>query len=168
MLPSNGGTCTLCLAKQLTPTNMHKKIELSIAAAALVGVCLAVPAARAAGDAAGEQSSVMIRCEQCGKVYSLRRVEKPVAPDRETTPSTGPSSAGGLGNQTQAVPLLSFGSGGAQRVQREPDTRSVWELTVRYDNGEFGLVTLDSQPGFAVGDRVRRVDNTFVPILPAR
>jgi hypothetical protein len=110
----------------------------------------------------------MMRCEQCGKVYSIRRVEKPVAPEREAMPNAGPASAGGLGNQTQAVPLLSLGKGGVQRVPREPETRSVWELTVRYDNGEFGLVTLDSQPGFAVGDRVRRVDNTFVPIRPGR
>lgn len=110
----------------------------------------------------------MIRCEQCGKVYSIRRVEKPMSPQSDTMPNTGSSSGGGVGNQTQTVPLLSFGSDGAQRVQREPVTRNVWEMTVRYDNGEFGLVTLDSQPDFAVGDRVRRVDNHFVPIRPGR
>jgi hypothetical protein len=142
---------------------MQKNIELCLAAAALAAMCLGAAAARAAGDAAGEPSSVMIRCEQCGKVYSIRQVEKPVAPESEVMPNTGQSAAGGIGNQTQAVPLISFGRGGAQRVQREPTTRSVWEMTVRYDNGEFGFATLDSQPVFAVGDRVRRVDNTFVP-----
>ncbi|MCJ7838808.1 MAG: hypothetical protein MUP61_06295 [Burkholderiales bacterium] len=148
---------------------MHKNIELCLATAALAAMSLGAPAARAAGDAAGEQSSVMIRCEQCGKVYSIRRIEKAVAPERELMPNTGPSAAGGTGHQTQAVPLISFGSGsgGAQRVQREPATRSVWEMTVRYDNGEFGVATLDSQPVFAVGDRVRRVDNAFVPHPPA-
>ncbi|MBE0627550.1 MAG: hypothetical protein IH606_22365 [Burkholderiales bacterium] len=146
---------------------MQKNVEFCVGAAALAAMCLGAPAAHAAGETTGEPSSVMIRCEQCGKVYSIRRVEKPVAPEREPMPNTGPLAAGGSGHQTQAVPLISFGSGGAQRVQREPDTHSVWEMTVRYDNGEFGFVTQDSQPVFAVGDRVRRVDNTFVPHPPA-
>jgi len=148
---------------------MKKDIELSLAAAALVAMCLAAPAARAADDAVPEKSSVMIRCSECGMVYNIRRVERPLAPGRDTLPDvSSSSSAGGVGNDTQTVPLFSFGQGGAQRVQREPVASSVWEMTVRYDNGEFGLVTQDSQPDFKVGDRVRRVDNTFETIPQPR
>jgi hypothetical protein len=145
---------------------MHRIIGYCLAATTLALMHLATPAARAA-EAAGEQSSVMIRCEQCGTVYSIRRVEQAVAPERELMPNTGATTPGGSSHQTQAVPLISFGSGGARRVPREPVTRSVWEMTVRYDNGEFGFATLDSQPKFSVGDRVRRVDNAFVPHTPA-
>ena len=141
---------------------MQRNIRPSLAAAALAALCLAAPAAYAAGDAAADKPSMITRCTECGEVYSLRRVEKPVAPERDASASPAPA-AGGIGNETQAVPLVSFGKGGAQRVPREQAAHSVWEMTVRYDNGQFGLVTLDSQPVFGVGDRVRRVDNTFVP-----
>jgi hypothetical protein len=130
---------------------------------------MAASAACAAEDAVPEKSSVMIRCSECGMVYNIRRIERPVAPGRDSSPDvTSSPSAGGVGNDTQAVPLFSFGHGGAQRVQREPVASSVWEMTVRYDNGEFGLVTQDSQPDFKVGDRVRRVDKTFEPIAQPR
>jgi hypothetical protein len=144
---------------------MRKYFEPSLAAVLLAASCLAAPAVHAANDAAAEKPSVVMRCADCGRVTNIRRIEKPVAPARESMPNA-PSSppAGGIGNETQAVPLLSFGKGGAQRVPREPTTRSVWEMTVRYDNGQYGIVTQDSQPNFAVGDRVRRVDNTFLPV----
>lgn len=149
---------------------MHKHIDQHLAAGALAAVCLAAPAAHAADAAVPEQSSVITRCSECGMVYNIRRVEKPVAPERGNMPNIAATPpAGGIGNETQAVPLISFGQGGAQRVPREPATHSVWEMTVRYDNGQFGLVTQDSQPEFKVGDRVRRVNNTFEPIpQPAR
>lgn len=88
-------------------------------------------------------------------VSSIHRIQRSVAPEPERMPrSTSPPQGGGIG---------------AQRVQREPATRGVWGMTVRYDNGQFGLVTLDSEPDFRVGDRVRRVGNTFEPIAqPAR
>ena len=148
---------------------MHRNIDLNLAAAALAALCLAAPAAHAADDGVPEKSSVMIRCSECGTVYNIRRLEKPVAPERDSS-SAAPSAppAGGLGNETQAVPLLSFGQGGAQRVQREPVTHSTWEMTVRYDNGQFGLVTQDSQPEFNIGDRVRRVEKSFEPIAQPR
>lgn len=144
---------------------MHKNFDQHLAAAALAAVCLAAPAAHAADTAVPEQSSVITRCSECGMVYNIRQVEKPVAPERGNLSNmASPPSAGGIGNETQAVPLISFGQGGAKRVPREPTTYSVWEMTIRYDNGQFGLVTQESQPEFKVGDRVRRVDNSFEPI----
>lgn len=143
---------------------MQKNIRPCLAAAALAALCLAAPAAYAAGDAAADKPSMITRCAECGEVYSIRRVENPVAPERDASAGVAlPPAAGGVGNETQTVPLVSFGKGGAQRVPREQATHSVWEMTVRYDSGQFGLVTLDSQPAFGVGDRVRRIDNTFVP-----
>ena len=148
---------------------MHKSIELGCAAAVVIAVCLGAPAARAA-DAAADQPRVVILCPECGTVFNIRRVEKPVAPERDLLPSiTSSPQAGGTGNQTQVVPLFSLGRGGPQRVQREPVTRSVWEMTVRYDNGQFGFVTQSSEPDLRVGDRVRHVENTLEPIAqPAR
>jgi hypothetical protein len=149
---------------------MHKPLDPYLAAAALVTLCLGVPAARAADDAVADKPRVVILCPECGMVYNIRRIDKPVAPERNILPSIASSpKAGGIGNETQAVPLFSLGRGGAQRVQREPSTRSVWEMTVRYDNGQFGFVTQESEPDLKVGDRVRHIENTLEPIpQPAR
>ena len=141
---------------------MRKNIDRHLAAAALAGLCLAVPAAHAADEAPAGKPRVVILCPECGMVYNIRRIEKPVAPERNLLPSLASSShAGGTGNETQAVPLLSFGAGGPQRVQRDPVTRSVWEATIRYDNGQFGFATYEIEPDFKVGDRVRHVENAF-------
>jgi hypothetical protein len=99
-------------------------------------------------------------CAGCGIIHNIRRIDKPIAPERKTLPSIAASpQAGGPGGATQAVPLFSFGKDGPHRVPREPATRSEWEITVRYDNGQFGFLTHDSEPEFKVGDRVRVVDN---------
>jgi hypothetical protein len=149
---------------------MLKKPFPYCAAAVLLALCLAVSAARAAEEPAADKPRVVVLCPECGMVYNIRRIDKPVAPERNLLPnSTSAAQSARTGNDAQTVPLFSFGRGGPQRVQREPTTRSVWELTVRYDNGQFGFVTQESEPDFKVGDRVRHVENTFEPIpKPAR
>ena len=139
-------------------------------AAAIVAACLAATLAVAADEPTAATPRQVILCPECGLVYNIRRIEKPVAPERETLPSiTSSPSVGGMGSATQPVPLFSFGSGGPQRVQREPITRSVWEITVRYDNGSFGFVTQEAEPELKVGDRVRLIENVLEPIArPAR
>jgi hypothetical protein len=149
---------------------MHKNIGHYLAAAALVALGFAAPVARAADEAVAGKPRVVILCPECGIVSNIRRIDKPVAPERNLLPNIASSSqAGGTGNETQAVPLFTLGRGGAQRVQREPATRSLWEVTVRYDNGQFGFVTQDMEPDLKVGDRVRHIENTLESIpQPAR
>ena len=138
--------------------------------AVMIAVCFSTSLATAADEPAAAKPRQAILCPECGMVYNIRRVEKPVAPERETLPSiTSSSRAGGVGGDTQPVPLFSFGRDGPQRVPREPTTRSVWEITVRYDNGQFGFVTRNGEPDFEVGDRVRVIENTLELIpQPAR
>ncbi len=99
-------------------------------------------------------------CQDCGVVQNIRQIEEPIAPRRETLPGIASSpSVGGMGSATQPVPLFTFGSGGPHRVQPEPVTRSVWEITIRYDHGQYGFLKNASEPGFKVGDRVRVLEN---------
>src|SRR4051812_39969736 len=128
----------------------------------LLSVLLLSPWVQAADDAVGDKQRVVILCPECGMVYNIRRIEKPVAPERNLMPSIASS-----GNEARAAPLFSFGANGPQRVQREPTTRSVWETTVRYDNGQFGFVTHEMEPDLKVGDRVRHVENTLELMTPS-
>ena len=139
-------------------------------AAAVIAACIAVSYAVAAEDPATAKPKQPVLCAGCGMVYNIRRIDKPIAPERKTLPSiTASPQAGGMGSTTQPVPLFSFGGGGPHRVRREPATRSEWEITVRYDNGQFGFLTHDSEPEIKVGDRVR-IDENVIELLgqPAR
>ena len=139
-------------------------------AAAMLAACLAATVAVADDAPATAKPRVVILCPECGMVYNIRRIENPVAPEHESLPSiTSSLQVGGMGSATQPVPLFSLGRGGPQRVPREPATRSVWEVTVRYDNGQFGFVTQEAEPDLKVGDRVRLVENVLELIpQPAR
>jgi hypothetical protein len=164
--PYASGRVALCRFSE--SVLMRNKFPEAVAAMVLIAIAAYPILVRAADDAAAEKPRVVILCPECGMVYNIRRIEKPVAPERNLLPNTtSAAQGGGIGNETQALPLFSFGRGGAQRVQREPVTRSVWEVTVRYDNGQFGFVTHDLEPELKVGDRVRHVENTLEPIAPA-
>src|SRR3954468_22924909 len=142
--------------------NSHLRVAVAVFA-----LCAVVTPAFAADGVPADKPRVVVLCPECGMVYNIRRIEKPVAPERNLLPSVASSShAGGTGNETRAVPLFSIGAGGPQRVQRDPVTRSVWETTVRYDNGQFGFVTNDSEPELKVGDRVRHVEHTLELLSP--
>ena len=143
-------------------TKMHKNIHHYLAAIALIAWGAAAPPARAADNEPTDKPRVVVLCPECGLVSHIRRIDKPIAPERNLLPSiTSSPQAGGMGNQTQAVPLLSFGRSGPQRVQREPTMRSAWEVTVRYDSGQFGFIMQDMEPDLKVGDRVRHIENTL-------
>ena len=134
-------------------------------AAVIAAASLASAPVLAAEARDSAKTTPLVLCNECGMVYNIRRIEKPIAPERNTLPSlTSSPQVGGIGSTTQPVPLLSFGGGGPQRVQRDPVTRSVWEITVRYDNGQFGFVTQNGEPDLRVGDRVRMFENVLEPI----
>ena len=146
---------------------MHKNILHRLAAIVLLALSAAAAPARAADNEPIDKPRGVVLCPECGIVSHLRRIDKPVAPERNLLPSiTSSPHAGGMGNETQTVPLFSIGRGGAQRVQREPATRSMWEATVRYDNGQYGFVTFEMEPDLKIGDRVRHVENT-IEAIPA-
>jgi hypothetical protein len=126
--------------------------------------------ALAADEPPAAKPKPVVLCPECGMVFSLRQIEKAIAPERKTLPSiTSSPQSGGMGSDTQTVPLFTLGKGGPHRVQREPTTRSVWEITIRYDNGQFGFLTHDHEPDFKVGDRVKMVDGVIELLAqPAR
>ena len=128
-------------------------------------LCLVAVLAPAADQPAESKPRVVVLCPECGIVSDVRRIEKPVAPERDLMPSYQASTGG---SEARAVPLFSFGAGGPQRVQRDPVSRSVWEVSVRYDSGQLGFVTFEMEPELKIGDRGRHVEHTLEYIAPSR
>ncbi len=105
---------------------------------------------------------VVDTCATCGTVDNIRRLTKPVAPQRNPLPPiTSSPSAGGMGNSVQTVPLVSIDKEGAHRVKPESATRTLWEVTVRYDDGNLASLTFAAEPALKIGDRVRQTENNL-------
>lgn len=78
-------------------------------------------------------------CAGCGKVVSVTELEKP--------------------GEGSAVGILGGGTAGAILANQ---THTVWNVGVKYDDGSRGNVEFDHDPGFKVGDAVKRSGDTLV------
>jgi hypothetical protein len=154
----------------------------------LAGMLLAAPAAlRAAEDLppppqssapAGDLPGPVRDCRNCGVVRSIRSVERERAAGREISPYM--TSEQYLDTRRYSEPRvgpvfgMTFGAGQETRTfvgaagsstMRQRILEIVYEVTVRFDDGRFGLVELSDASGFRVGDRVRLVDDQL-ELLP--
>jgi outer membrane lipoprotein SlyB len=108
-------------------------------------------------------------CADCGLVESVREVKA------SADPSGVGAAAGGvvgglLGNQVgkgsgRTIATLIGIAGGAyagHQVEKTQRTSSRWEVGVRMENGEYRTVTLDAEPVWRTGDKVRLQGNRLV------
>jgi hypothetical protein len=129
----------------------------------------AAPAARpgTAGD-----------CTNCGAVRSIRSIERERAAGREISPYM--TSEQYLDTRRYSEPRvgpvfgMTFGHGQETRTfvgaagsstMRQRILEIVYEVTVRFDDGRYGMVEMNDASGYRVGDRVRVVDNAL-ELLP--
>lgn len=139
---------------------MHEK------RATLLALLLSSPAFGADPAPAGNKPV----CADCGEIAHIRQVQRPAAPERKPIPDiTASPRTGGMGSSVQTVPLFSMSREGVSRVERPPLYVPNWEITVRFDNGAFGVVTQETEPDWKVGDRVKLIDNILEALpLPKR
>ena len=109
-------------------------------------------------------------CADCGVITSIRSISKqeaaaasPGAAIRNPSNDAPPGAV----DETKPpglVATIPLGGGkprvgSATRVGNDaPSVTTMWEVVVKLDTGQFRVVTLDSQPDFVKGDRVRVVD----------
>jgi hypothetical protein len=118
------------------------------------------------------------RCVNCGVVRNIRSVEREKEASREISPYM--TSDQYLNTRRYSEPVvgpvfgLTFGPGQETRTfvgaagsqtMRQRLLEIVYEVTVRYDDGRFGVLELPDASRFRVGDRVRVVDNQL-ELLP--
>lgn len=110
-------------------------------------------------------------CADCGKVTSVNQVE------RQGEGSAVGLIAGGvvgglLGNQVgggsgKDLATIAGAAGGAyagREVEKRVNTRKVWVVQVTYPNGDKSTYEFAQDPGFKVGDTVKKSDKTVVRI----
>lgn len=159
----------------------------SIRRAGLAWLLLAAPAAHAQdlppppplpADAAAQPRGPARACDDCAVVRGIRSVERERAPGREISPYMTSDQYRDTRRYSEPVvgPVfgMSFGPGQETRTfvgaagsstMRQRMLEIVYEVTLRYDDGRFGLVELPDASRFRVGDRVRVVDNQL-ELLP--
>jgi len=143
----------------------------SLAAAALTVLTWTLPTAAAdqQGAQPAPQAAPPMTCRDCGVLRSVREVRterKGRAPDVYVTspqyqdarpfdkPLIGPaiSFSWGAGSSTQPQ----IGAVGSPEMQQRLIDIS-YEITIRFDDGRFGLFDQDNADGLRPGDRVRVV-----------
>lgn len=110
-----------------------------------------------------------VACAECGRVASIAEIEKPG--EGGAAGIIGGGAAGAiLGNQVGSgtgkdIATIAGAVGGAyagKKIEERVRTHTVWNVGVEYDDGSRGNVEFDRDPGFKVGDAVKRSGDTLV------
>ncbi|GAB4396199.1 MAG: hypothetical protein OHK0048_00050 [Rhodoferax sp.] len=105
-------------------------------------------------------------CPRCGRVTAVtQRAPAPQAPSPATATAMASALAGqqaaqgaGLGAVAQAAAVGSVAAGVVDQALRPA---VVWVVSVRYDDGTDEEVTYSRDPGFRVGEAVRKVGESL-------
>jgi hypothetical protein len=110
-------------------------------------------------------------CADCGLITSVRSLAKQEAGGAAAM--RNPSNASPPGTVDEAKPpglvaSIPLGGGGKPRVGSAtrvgndvPTVTKTWEVIVRMDDGQSRVLTLESRPDYAPGDRVRIVNGNL-------
>lgn len=105
-----------------------------------------------------------VKCPDCGAVESVNLVK-----DASGLGAAAGAVAGGLlGNQVgkgkgrTLATIAGAVGGGVAGHYGEKYLRKRWDVVVKLEDGTHKTVSYDQEPGFAVGDKVKVVDNGLV------
>lgn len=142
------------------PVALLRCSRYALLALALFGLNANIPAM--GGEASSKKAKV---CHDCGVIKDIRTVEK------EGEGSGLGAVAGGvvgglLGNQLgggrgKTLTTIAGAGGGAyagHQVEKNYKKTTVYEVSVKFDNGRSEVLSFAEQPRFAVGDKVKLVD----------
>ncbi|MFN3397778.1 MAG: glycine zipper 2TM domain-containing protein [Sulfurimicrobium sp.] len=128
---------------------------------------------KALADAKSEYAATSARsgkvCADCGKVLSVRVVEK----QGESSPVgivaggvagalLGHQVGGGSGKDLATIAGAAGGAYAGHKIEQKIKTTKVWEVAVRFENGDEKTFTFDKDPGFATGSAVKASNGSIV------
>ena len=125
--------------------------------------------AKAKTDHAGAPASSDKVCAGCGKVLSVKVVEKDGEGGAVGMVAGGVAGAL-LGNQIgkgtgRSVATVAGAAGGAyagHKIEQKVNSVKKWEVAVRFDNGEEKTFSFDKDPGFTSGAAVKASNGSII------
>jgi outer membrane lipoprotein SlyB len=110
-----------------------------------------------------------VACADCGKVTAVHVVDKKGDSNAVGLIAGGVAGAvlghqigGGMGNDLATIAGAAGGAYAGKKVQENMNTTKVWQVSVTYTNGGSAKFDYAQDPGFKVGDPVKKSGNTLV------
>lgn len=107
-------------------------------------------------------------CADCGKVISVTQTEKEGEGSAVGLIAGGLAGAvlghqvgGGFGKDLATIAGAAGGAYAGREVEKRTKSHQVWTVSVRYPDGQTHSYDFAQNPGFRVGDAVRKADNTI-------
>ncbi|MEO7497816.1 MAG: glycine zipper 2TM domain-containing protein, partial [Massilia sp.] len=101
-------------------------------------------------------------CQECAKVVSINVTEKKGESNAVGLIAGGAAGAllghqvgGGTGRDVATIAGAVGGAYAGKKIQEQANTSKVWNVHVKYDNGQQGSFAFDRDPGLRNGDLVR-------------
>lgn len=117
----------------------------------------------------GKPPTPPIVCPTCGKVTTVRVTEKAGESNAAGLIAGGVAGAvlghqvgGGLGKDLATIAGAAGGAYAGKKIQENMNTRKIWTVAVRYNDGSTAEYNYEQDPGFAAGDPVRKSGNALV------
>ncbi len=127
-----------------------------------------VAAAKSRLTAAGQPAPAAAACADCGKVTAVKQVEK--KGEGSAVGLVGGAVVGGvLGHQVgggvgKTLATAAGAAGGAyagREVEKKVKSKKVWKVDVNFGSGGTHSFEFESDPGYKVGDSVKRAGNSI-------
>ena len=107
--------------------------------------------------------------QECGRIFSLTMTEKEGEGSALGTIAGGVAGAllghqigGGFGKDLATVAGAVGGAYAGKEIEKRVNSHTIWTIGVEFDDGNRGTYEFKDNPGWTVGDRVRKSQNSVV------
>ncbi|HQD14483.1 MAG TPA: glycine zipper 2TM domain-containing protein [Ottowia sp.] len=128
----------------------------------------AVAAAKGRMTAAGQPVPAAPACVDCGKVVSVKQIEKKgegsavgLIAGGVVGGVLGHQVGGGVGKTLATAAGAAGGAYAGREVEKKVKSKTVWKVDVSYNGGATSSYEFDKNPGYKVGDSVKRSGNSI-------
>ncbi len=127
-----------------------------------------VAAAKAQMTAAGQPVAAAPSCADCGKVVSVKQVEKKGEGSAVGLIAGGVAGGvlghqigGGTGKTLATVAGAAGGAYAGREVEKKMKSKNVWKVDVSFPGGGTSSYEFENNPGYKVGDSVKHAGNSI-------
>lgn len=119
--------------------------------------------------AQAKTSNGKVMCADCARVLAVNVTEKEGEGGAAGMIAGGIAGAvlghqvgGGVGKDLATIAGAAGGAYAGKKIEGKIKTQKIWNVSVQYENGSKGAFEFAQDPGFKVGDSVRKSGNSIV------